>query len=135
MNNVVHGQSYSFFKDWLCKMHNWDLSKELPDGYVRQTTYWLMNNETPIGICRLRHQLTESSREYGGSFGYAISPKFRKMGYGTTLVSLILTEAQKFNINEIIAMVSRDNVASNKIMIKNKGRLVRQNQLYNFYLF
>ena len=135
MHNEVHGKSYDFYKTWLSQMNNWDLDKDLPDGYVRQTTYWLMKGEKPIGICRLRHRLTASSRKYGGSFGYSISPKYRKRGYGNLLVQLILSEAKKLNIHEIISMVACDNIASNKIMLKNKGELFHRNEQFNYYRF
>lgn len=135
MHNVVNGESYGFYKAWLSKMNDWDLEKNLPEGYVRQTTYWLMKEDEPIGICRIRYKLTDSSREYGGSFGYSIAPEHRKHGYGTLFVKLILEEMREKKINEIISMVAVDNVASNKIMLKNNGKLFRQNSEYNYYEF
>ena len=74
MHNEVNGASYEEYKNWLIKMDDWANERNLPDGYVKQVTYWMMDEDIPVGYVRLRYKLTEKSREYGGSFGYAIDP-------------------------------------------------------------
>lgn len=135
MHNEVNGASYEDYLKWLEKMDDWAHERNLPDGYVKQVTYWLMSNETPVGYVRLRFKLTEKSREYGGSFGYAIDPLYRKKGFGSILVRQIIELAKKEKIEEFFSMVDKNNIASNRIMSKNGGFIFKENEVYNYYKF
>lgn len=135
MHNVVNGASYEDYKAWLKEMDDWAYAKNLPKGYVKQKTYWLMDSENPVGYVRLRFELNDKSREYGGSFGYAIDSKYRKQGYGTILVQNLITIAKNEKIQEFISMVDKNNTASNRIMERCGGKLFKENEVYNYYKF
>lgn len=135
MHNVVNGATYDEYKKWLKEMDDWANERNLPNGYVKQKTYWLMDEEVPVGYVRLRFSLNQKSREYGGSFGYAIEEGSRKKGYGTTLIQELIKVAKKEGIEEFISMVDKKNIASNRIMQKCGGKLYRENEIYNYYRF
>ena len=48
--------------------------QNLPEGYVPQTTYWLIDNGEFIGRSSIRHTLTEHLLKEGGHIGYDIRP-------------------------------------------------------------
>ena len=135
MHNVVNGATYDEYEAWLKEMDDWANSRNLPNGYVKQKTYWLMDSEMPVGYVRLRFELNDKSREYGGSFGYAISSEYRNKGYGTLLIQKLLEIAQEEKIEEFMSMVDKNNVASNRIMQKCGGKIFKENEIYNYYRF
>lgn len=133
--NPVKGMNYFDFKKWLKQQNNWSLEKELPDGYVGQTIFWLYDNGVPVGIGKIRHALTEQSREKGGNIGYAISSRFRGKGYGTVLLGLLLEKAAEMKVKEIMLTVEKSNPASKRVIEKNGGRLVDENDERWFFCF
>lgn len=80
--NDVNGMTYEEYKIWLVLMKAWSKGERLPAGYVRQWTYWLVDNGVPIGYGKLRETATEESRKFGGNIGYAIDPLPCGKGYG-----------------------------------------------------
>lgn len=77
-----------------------------------------------MGIGRIRHRLTEKLRKNGGNLAYAVSKSDRGQGYGSRLLELLLEEAAKMGLISVLITVHRDNVASQKIVLKNGGQLV-----------
>ena len=76
--NDVHGMSYDQYTSWLNLQHSWSKGELLPNGYVRQWTYWLKTDENiPVGYGKLREQVTEESRCFGGNLGFAYSGKIQ----------------------------------------------------------
>ena len=75
--NDVNGMSYQEYQDWLKIQAAWARGDQLPDGYVRQWTYWLYDNDTPVGYGKLRERVTEQSLKFGGNLGMAIDPLAR----------------------------------------------------------
>lgn len=133
--NEVKGMSFENFKSWLIQQDNWSKGKELPEGYVEQTTYWLYDGELVVGYGKLRHRLTEYSRVNGGNIGYAISQDYRGLGYGKYLFSLLLKEAENLGIEEIIATVEKNNISSKKVIEYCGGRIVEENQEKWYFSF
>ena len=80
MNNV-YGYSYDEFLGWIEKKRNWSMGKELPEGFVPDTTYVLVDGEDYVGVFNLRHCLNDFLREGAGHIGYCISKKYRGKGY------------------------------------------------------
>lgn len=126
--NPVKDMNYEEYKEWLTLMENWSKGNNLKQGYVPQTIFWLYEDEIPVGIGKIRHELTEDSRMFGGNIGYAISKKYRGKGYGNILLSKLIEEANKLNINEKILTVEKYNYPSKKIIEKNGGILINENE-------
>lgn len=125
--NPVNGMSFDEYLLWLKQQDDWSKGENLPDGYVAQTIFWLMDGETPVGIGKIRHALTESSRNFGGNIGYAISSKNRGLGYGTAIVKELFKQADRMGIKEKILTVEKYNYASKKAIENNKGTLFDEN--------
>ena len=74
----------SEYRSWLEEENNYSQGKNLPNGWVPATTYFLYIDEIPVGYGRIRH----SSSDYlenvvgAGNLGYAISKQYRGNGYG-----------------------------------------------------
>ena len=130
--NPVCGMSFEDYQVWLKQQDDWSKGENLPSGYVSQTVFWLMDGETPVGIGKIRHSLTESSRSFGGNIGYAISSQYRSRGFGSILVRELIRKANEMGVEEKILTVEKYNYASKKAIEKNGGRLYDENE-YRWY--
>ena len=126
--NPVKDMTYSEYKDWLILMDNWSNGKNLKKGYVPQTIFWLYNDDIPVGFGKIRHQLTDTSRKFGGNIGYAIAKSYRGKGYATIFLSKLVEKANQLNINEKILTVEKYNPASKKVIEKNGGKVIEENE-------
>ena len=97
-----------------------DYLKDLPQGEVITSTFWLIDKKEVVGGVGIRHQEIECA----GHIGYDISPDCRNRGYGFQILKLALEKAMKIGIEEVILTCNIDNVASKKIIEKNKGKLL-----------
>ena len=88
--NPVYDMNYEQYREWLKLMDDWSNGKSLKDGYVPQTIFWLLNDGIPVGVGKIRHYLTDSSKEFGGNIGYAISKEYRGKGYGSIFLKLLV---------------------------------------------
>lgn len=94
----------------------------LPEGWVRDSTYWLVTESNKIiGALNIRHQLTEKLLNCGGHIGYGIRPSERQKGYATELLALALEKTKDLGINKVLVVCDSDNIASKKTIIKNGG--------------
>jgi len=98
----------------------------IPEGWVPQTTFWILYDNNAAGLLRLRHDLTASTRISGGHIGYYVSPRFRKRGIATKALSLSLPHAISLGLEEVMLTTSPHNVGSNKVIQDNGGRLRSQ---------
>lgn len=133
--NPVKGMSYEGFKEWLIQQYQWSRCENLPKGYVGQTCFWLMVDNTPVGFGKIRHALTEDSRLRGGNIGYAISSEYRGKGYGAVLLKELLIQAEKMHLTEKLLTVEKYNPVSRKVIEKNGGQLVKENEFRWYYSF
>lgn len=97
--------------------------RNLPEGWVPDSTYWLLRGNRLIGACDIRHRLTEALMDFGGHIGYAIRPGERSRGYGTIMLRLALEKARALGINRVLITCDRENAASVRVIQKNAGVL------------
>jgi len=71
------------------------------------------------GIFNLRHCLNEFLANGLGHIGYGIAPEYRKKGYATKGLALVLEEAKKLGIEEAYFSANRDNIGSVKAQLNN----------------
>ena len=131
-HNKAYGMTYDQFREWLAHEYAVDHGN-LEDWMVPQTSYWLYDDEKVIGYGRLRHVLNENLKKTSGHIGYAIRHTERGKGYGTKLLSLLLDECKRMQIQTVQIGANSNNAASNRIIIKNGGMLVRSSGNKNFY--
>lgn len=97
--------------------------KNMPDGFVAQTTYWLVEGDEFIGRISIRHLLNKELMKMGGHIGFDIRPSKRKMGYGKKILQLALPKAKALKIEKALITCNETNEASKKIIIANGGVL------------
>ncbi len=97
--------------------------KHLPEGYVPETIFWLVEDEEYRGCLRIRHVLNEHLLRIGGHIGYDIRPSMRRRGYGNRILELGVGEAHKLGIERILLTCDSTNLASRKIIERAGGVL------------
>lgn len=132
-HNKIYGVSYDEYENWLRREFAID-NGELEDWMVPQTSYWLYDNEKPIGYGRVRHYLNDALQKTSGHIGYAIRRSERGQGYGNLILSLLLDECKKLGIEDVQISANTDNIPSNRVIIKNGGMLIRTESNKNFYI-
>lgn len=131
-HNKVNGMTYIEFEKWLKKEYAVDNGK-LENWMVPQTSYWLYDDEKPVGYGRIRHYLNDNLSQTGGHIGYAIRSSERRKGYGNIILSLLLEECKNLNIEKVQIGANADNIASNRIILNHNGHLIRCSDNKNFY--
>lgn len=124
--NPVHDMSYEGFKTWLKQQDDWSKGDNLPEGYVPQICFWLIEENIPVGIGKIRLGLTEQSRLEGGNLGYAIDLRHRRKGLGSKLLRLLLVKAKELNLRNPLVTVKKYNYASKLVAEHNGGKLIKE---------
>ena len=130
LTNQWSGISYSDFEERaLPDMIRFSKGIDLPDWMVPETFLFLWKNDEIVGQFRIRHYLNDTLREGAGHIGYFIGKNFRGQGLGTEGLKLTLEKARDIvPEDEFYLRVNRDNPASLRVMIKNGGRVVGENE-------
>lgn len=76
-----------------------------------------------VGAINIRHYLNDYLLNYGGHIGDGIRPSERRNGYATLMIALALNECKKLGIKRVLMVCDKDNIGSNKSIIKNGGIL------------
>ena len=127
--NSAYGYTLAEFLDYVKKCENTSLGIDLPENYVPATVIILENDgHEYVGIFNLRHKLNESLRNGAGHIGYGISPDYRKKGYATQGLALVLQEAKKIGIDEALLSVNKKNLGSLKAQQKNGATIYREDE-------
>ena len=92
---------------------------------VPETTYWAVCDQEVAGRISLRHRLSGSLARVGGHIGYEVAPRFRRRGIATEMLRLILLTEEARKIGRLLLTCSPENVASNKTILANGGRLTQ----------
>lgn len=97
--------------------------KNLPEGFVPQSTFWLVEGNEFIGRASIRHRLTPHLLNSGGHIGYDIRPSKRRLGFGKKILELALIKARGLGIEKALVTCDESNVGSKKIIEENGGTL------------
>ena len=127
--NSMNGKSLKMFDHWLDVSISKSLGRGLEDWEVPQSIYLLLVDGYPVGMGKIRHELTEFLQKQGGNCAYAIRPSERSKGYGKILLKFLIKETKKLNINKVLLTIRRDNNYSLNVALSNGG--VIENQTSN----
>jgi predicted acetyltransferase len=95
----------------------------LPEGWVRDSTYWLVNESNRVlGAVNIRHALTEKLLNCGGHIGYGVRPSERRKGYATKILAFSLGKTKELGIEKVLVVCDADNIASERTILKNGGK-------------
>ncbi len=121
LTNPYCGVSYDeYMEKALPALMSYEHPVGMPDWFVPETYYYLWDDDCLVGEFRLRHYLTEALRTGAGHIGYSIGKDARGKGYGTLGLGLLLPIARTIiPEDEIYLRVHKNNIASQKVMLKN----------------
>ena len=120
--NKANGLTFEEYKEWLVEKQRDSEQEGLVDGWkVPYTTFWLYDDDVPVGFGSVRHFLTEALSKIGGHIGYGIVPQFRGKGYGKEILRLLLEQAQEIGIEKALVTIRLDNDASKAVALANGG--------------
>ena len=104
-------------------MNNRICGKNLPAGYVRENFYLCYDGDDMVGVFNLKFELTEFLLNFGGHIGYAVKPSRRNRGCASQMLK------QGLDIVRVLCVCDEDNIASERVIIKNGG--IFENRLYD----
>ena len=108
-------------------LNEWhEMIKSIEEGknknFVRTSYFLIVCEEEVVGNICFRHELNSELEEFGGQIAYSIKPSAREKGYGFCALSLLLDMIKE----DVLIMCENNNIASNRIIIKNGGVLVEK---------
>lgn len=132
--NADYGVSREEFENSVLPRYiNYSKGIGLPDGYVASTKYFLWDNDTIVGLFRIRHELNDFLRNGAGHIGYGIRKEYRGKGYATEGLKLTIEKAWEIiKEDEIYMSVHKNNPASLRVQQKN-GAYIHHEDEVEFY--
>lgn len=110
------------YKTFIEDTYRFESEESSPPIGVPSTTYFLIDKKRRIlGAANIRHYLNDYLLEYGGHIGYGIRPSERKKGYATKMLALSIKIIKELGVHKALVTCNRDNIASEKVIIKNGG--------------
>ncbi|MBD3280118.1 GNAT family N-acetyltransferase [Candidatus Dojkabacteria bacterium] len=131
--NKFKGLSFEEYKERLKVKEAQSRGEQLPEGYVAATFFWAFVDGKPVGVSKLRHELTDHLKKHGGHIGYGIRPNERGKGYATKMLELTLEEAKKVDLREVLIACNPDNIGSQRVAEKNGGILKEKTEETWYY--
>ena len=95
----------------------------LLEGFVPNSTFWLVEGEEIMGVSNLRHKLTPSLEKVGGHIGFGVRPSARKKGVGTKLLGCTLECAATLGLSRVLLTCDKTNLGSAGVIRANGGKL------------
>ena len=134
LTNEFNGVSFEDYKKTvLPKLMSYEHPTNMPDWFVPETYYYLWADGVLVGEFRIRHHLTEALKNGSGHIGYSIAKQYRGKGYATIGLKKTLELAKRIvPEQEIYLRVNKDNIASLKVMEKNGGKVVGEDNGHYF---
>ncbi|MBQ8044235.1 MAG: GNAT family N-acetyltransferase [Clostridia bacterium] len=124
--NKYYGVSGEEFKNEIIpKLLANSEGKELGEGRVPQTYFFLWDDNKIVGLFKIRHYLNDFLEKGPGHIGYGILPEYRGKGYATKGLKLAIEKCKELILEEEIYLsVHKDNLPSLKVQEKNGAYIV-----------
>ena len=134
LTNPYHGVAYGeYAAKVLPELISYEHPVCMPDWFVPESFYYLWDGDCLVGEFRVRHYLTDALRNGAGHIGYSIRKDMRGHGYGTAGLKLTPVIARSIiPEDEIYLRVNKDNIASQKVMLKNGARITGEDGSHFF---
>lgn len=116
---------YDDLTKWLDFVAKLESKTTTPSHLSPAYAYILVDSttNTVIGMSDFRLELcNDYLRQFGGNIGYSIHPDYRKKGYGTLQLKLLLNEIKYLGFSKILVTCDADNEGSRKIIENNNGQ-------------
>ena len=126
-------ENFVEFLKYIKKSHIGDI-----DGKTPSTLYFWIGEWKITWAIDIRHNLEHPKiKEYSGHIGYGIRPSERKKWHATELLRLGLWEAKKIGIDKVLISCHPENIASEKVILKNGWEyfetLQKEGKIYKKY--
>ena len=131
--NPVKDKTFDEYKEWLKKSVKSSEQVGVVDGWkVPTTTFWLFENNRPVGFGKVRHFLTDALLENGGNVGYTIRPSERNRGLGKRLLSFLIGESKEIGVTRLLLTIQNHNIPSIRAALANGGKIekITENKHY-----
>ena len=134
LTNPYHGVSFEeYIKTVLPTLISYEHPVDMPEWFVPESYYYLWDGSQLVGEFRIRHYLTDALRNGAGHIGYSIRENARGKGYGREGLKLTLEIARSIVPEEAIYLrVNKDNIASQKVMLRNGACLSGEDEDHFF---
>jgi len=120
---------FEYFKQARVDMKN---GESLPEGVMPTTTYWVMEENLPIGYATLKHQIDLNSP--GGHFGLCLKKEWQNKGIGSIVSELLSRIAyEDLGIKEVVYTAKEENKQSQRSLEKIGATLISIHDGYHFY--
>jgi predicted acetyltransferase len=133
--NRAFGMDLRAYADWVVRNEEISRGVGLPDGYLRQTIYWMYVDGRPVGSAKLRPDLNDALRIEGGNIGYGIRPAERGKGYGRMLLGLMLAESRCQGLERVLVTIDNANAPSLRVAVANGGKLEKRTPERSYFWF
>ncbi len=100
-------------------------------GSLPTSTYGILVDGEEVGECQIRRRLGKSKdmpEGFGSHIYFEIKEEFRRKGYATEALQELLKEAKRLGLQEVMIVVSDENVPSRKVIESNGGVLLEKKQ-------
>lgn len=106
--------------------------ENLKEHIMPISTYWVMEDNIPIGYATLKHKI--DINKPGGHFGLCLKKEYQNRGIGT-IVSDELSKIAYYDlgIEEVIYTAKNENLQSRKSLEKIGAQLIDVHDGYHFY--
>ena len=105
---------------------------DLKPGIPQTSTYWVMDDVSPIGYATLKHEVDLSKP--GGHFGCCLKKEYQNKGIGSIVANLLSDIAlNELGIEEVIYTSKNENEQSKRSVAKIGGTLIKVENGYHFY--
>ncbi len=122
-------EEFESFKNTRVRMFN-----GIPErpNIPKTNTYWVMDNEKPIGYATLKH--TVDMTKPGGHFGCCLKKEYQNKGIGSIVAAKLSQIAyEELGIEEVVYTSKNENLQSQKSVEKMGGTLIGIHDGYHFY--
>ncbi len=114
------------FEEFVTNLTNSSKGINIQEGWVPCSSYWLVADSCEVvGVIRVRHRVDSDFLQMIGHIGYEIKSSHRKLGYGSKLLELGLTKAQKLGLEKVLINCNKDNIGSKRIIEKSNGKYIK----------
>lgn len=113
-------------ENYIAHMESVAREKDLKNGEVARSEFWLIDGDRYIGKIQIRHKPSGRVPEAASHIYYEIRPGDRGKGYGNKLLKLGLMKAKEIGLSELIITSEKNNLPSIKIIEKNGGNFLEE---------
>ena len=113
------------FAEWFSAVEDNRRAESVRSGMVPATSFLAEDAASSlVGMIQLRHCLNDYLLHFGGHIGYSVRPSQRRKGYATEMLRLVLEEARRLGLKQVLVTCDAANEASRRTIRTNGGLLV-----------